>query len=432
LAERSGEIVQRNLTVSALIWAVLLLPALVGAPAAGVVIRQIESSVDHNHCTTRQFQHQTFSHDGVWFVFYSDGRDYRFQTSDDGGRSWRRADEPVDQAPNGSTSFDVLKIGDLVYISHVLYPLGRYDVRAPYARDPARRAEYTHEGRIKKGRLEGRAIRWLDDINPGFTPDYSNLVQDTAGYFWVFARESQQGVVYRSGTPHDIHQWTPKMVCIHTRGRHAMDAAVLDDGRLYVASVLTTEGKLCGNLYDGQTWGAKPATIADDMTSVAGDDRRLSLEFDPTIRRLHLVYVDGRSRMRYRCLDAPYGQENWQPGLSRPGFELAADVFTCALSVDTSRTPYDLVITYGLQRHAGKDKRERTGALYARRLSGQRWRGEPILVSQPGTIYNWYPNVNQGARHGLCVMYSRSVDETSLGKPLAVMVSVCPGSAFSD
>ena len=32
------------------------------------------------------------------------------------------------------------------------YPLGRYDVNAPYARDPARRGEYTHEGRIKKGR----------------------------------------------------------------------------------------------------------------------------------------------------------------------------------------------------------------------------------------------------------------------------------------
>ena len=38
----------------------------------------------------------------------------------------------------------------------------------------------------------------------------------------------------------------------------------------------------------------------------------------------------------------------------------------------------------------------------------------------------FYPNVNQDVREGLCVMYSRSVDEDDPGQPRAVMVSVVP------
>jgi len=394
-------------------------------PTSRVTTREIESFIDHNHCTTRQFQHMSFVHQGVWFVFYSDGKHFRYQTSDDRGKTWRRAEEPVAQAPNGSTSFDVLKIGDAVYVSHALYSLGRYDVNAPYAKDPKRRGEYRHEGRIKEGRIQARAIRWLSDVNPGFTPDYSNLVQDTAGYFWVFTRESEQGVAYRSREANDIAEWMPGTICIPARGRHALDAAALDGGKLFAASVLTTDGKLYGNLYDGQEWRRQAVLIADDLTTVAGDDRRLSLEFDPSRRRLHLLYVDAESRLRYRFLHSPYRSEDWRPALSSPGLELAADVFTCALSVDASRTPYDLVITYGLQKHVGKDKRERTGELYARRFHGTQWVGDALLVSGPGTRHNWYPNVNQDVSDGLCVMYSRSVDERRLGVPLAVMVSIC-------
>lgn len=224
--------------------------------------------------------------------------------------------------------------------------------------------------------------------------------------------------------PNDITQWIPESVCIPVKGRHAMDAAALDEGKLYAASILTTDGKLYGNLYDGQQWGQSPTLIADSVTKTAGDDRRLALEFDPTQKRLHLVYVDAQSTLRHRTLDAPYGLGNWSPSLAEPGRELAPNVFTCALCVDASREPYDLVITYGVEKHCGRDKRERTGELYARRFDGREWQGEPVLVSQPGTIHNWYPNVNQDASNGLCVMYSRSVNERHLGQPLAVMVGV--------
>ena len=392
---------------------------------ANVSICEIESWVNHNHCTTRQFQHMTFYHEGVWFVFYSDGKEFWYQTSQDDGRTWRRADKPVAPAPNGSSSHDVLKIGETVYISHAFYPLGRYDVTAPYARDPARRSEYRHEGRIKKGRIEGRKIRWLLDVNPGFTPDYSNIVQDAAGYFWVFTRESQRGVAYRSQKPNSIKQWLPESICTPVRGRHAMDAAALEDGQLYVVSMLTTDGRLYGNFYNGQQWAREPVLISDSTTDVAGDDRRLAVEFDTTHKRLHLIYVDRNNRLTYRWLDSPYRAEDWQPSLSQPGLEIATGVFTCALSVDTAQTPYGLMVTYGHQNHVGRDTRQRTGALYARRFDGRKWKGTATLLSQPGTIHNWYPSVNRDVSDGLCVMYSRSVDRIRLGKPLAVIVSLC-------
>lgn len=395
-------------------------------PTTRAVIREINAAVDHNHCTTRQFQHMSFFHEGVWFVFYSDGTDFCYQTSDDMGETWELAKEPIDQAPNGSSSFDVLKSGNKVYICHAFYPLGRYDVNAPYAKDSARRGEYLSEGRIKEGCIEGREIIWLSDINPGFSIDYSNIVQDSEGYFWVFARKSQQGIVYRSKIPNDIGGWLPGSICLPEKGRHAFNAEAMNDGEIYIVSMLTSDGKLYGNLYDGQTWGEEAVLIADDVTKVAGDDRRLSLEFDPFLKRLHLIYVDAESILRYRYLDAPYQHDNWQPGLSVDGLELATNIFTCALSMDKTRTPYGLVVTYGLEKHAGKDKRERTGELYTRRFDGQTWQGEEILMSQAGSIYYWYPNVNQDYSDGLCMMYSRSVNKSDLGKPLAVMVSIYP------
>jgi len=393
--------------------------------ASEPIIREICYSVDHNHCTTRQFQHMTFYHEGVWFVFYSDGRDFLYQASCDSGKTWQLAEKPVDKAPNGSSSFDVLKIGDTIYVSHAYYPLGRYDPDAPYAKNPTKSGEYKSEGRIKKGRIEGRTIQWLSDVNPGFTPGYSKILQDASGYFWVFTRKDQQGTAYRSLRSGDIGKWMPQTVCIPEIGGHALDAAALDDGKLYTASILTSDGKLYGNLYDGSEWGNKSVLIADNVTKTAGDDRRLSLEFDPTAKRLHLIYVDAENKLRYRCLDSPYRSEDWRPGLSKEGLELAENVFTCALSVDTSIFPYCLVITYGLEKYTGTDMRERLGEMYARRFEGGEWRGNAVLLSKPGTIHNWYPNVNRDARDGLCVMYSRSVDDEHVGSPLAVMVSVC-------
>lgn len=394
--------------------------------AASPTIRQLEAAVDHNHCTTRQFQHMSFRHEGVWFVFYSDGRNFRYQTSANGGQSWRPATNPVAPAPNGSTSFDVLKVGEEVFISHVHYPLGRYDPKAAYARDPKRRGEYRAEGRVKRGQIEGRNIRWREDVNPGFTPDYGNLVRDSAGDFWIFTRDSGLGVVYRSRDADDISRWSPKAVCLPVQGRHAMDAAALDEGRIFVATVLTTSGRLYGNLFDGTDWSDDPVLLAESMTTVAGDDRRVAMKFDEAAQKLHVIYVDAGNHLRHRLLRAPYQPGDWSPGLERPGRKLADKVFTCALSTDSSQPPPGLVETYGLEKRAGRDQRERTGEIHVQRFDGRDKLGAPLLVSQPRTELNWYPNVNSDARDGLCVMYSRSTKPARPQKPLAVMVSVVP------
>jgi hypothetical protein len=63
------------------------------------VIREIESAVDHNHCTTRQFQRMSFRHCRVWLVFYGDAESSQYQTSADDGKSWHRAEQPVAQTP---------------------------------------------------------------------------------------------------------------------------------------------------------------------------------------------------------------------------------------------------------------------------------------------------------------------------------------------
>ena len=104
-------------------------------------------------------------------------------------------------------------------------------MNAPFAKDRTRRNEYTPEGRVKKGRIEGREIHWLADIDPGFTPDYSNIVRDIDGYMCYFTRNNRLGTVYRSSKIDDISGWLPETVCIPVKGRHALDAAALDNGR---------------------------------------------------------------------------------------------------------------------------------------------------------------------------------------------------------
>ena len=95
----------------------------------------------------------------------------------------------------------------------------------------------------------------VDVVGLGFTPDYCNLVQDSDGYLWVFTREDQQGTAHRSSRPNAIDTWEPESICLPVKGRHALDAAALENGMLYVVSLLTTDGKLYGNLYDGRELG---------------------------------------------------------------------------------------------------------------------------------------------------------------------------------
>jgi len=98
---------------------------------------------------------------------------------------------------------------------------------------------------------------------------------------------------------------------------------------------------------------------------------------------------------------------------------LEKKVFTCALSIDTSTSPYGLKMLYGKLRYVGEDPRVRTGELYVRDFNGECWTGKPILVSEPNTIHNWYPNLNRDASRELCILYTKGLEI-----PLSIMVSV--------
>ena len=124
------------------------------------LIREIESSVDHNHCTTRQFQHKTFCHEGVWFVFYSDGKDFWYQTSQDGGQTWRRAAEPVAQDQTSTLPILTAAIGGLLGGTGIGWFMARRHtpIRRSFRRTGAGKAAYCRQcgGRLKPGDVHCR------------------------------------------------------------------------------------------------------------------------------------------------------------------------------------------------------------------------------------------------------------------------------------
>ena len=114
------------------------------------------------------------------------------------------------------------------------------------------------------------SCRRLQYDRPGFSPDYGNIVQDSAGYLWIFTRVDQQGTAHCSRKPNDIRACMQRSVCVPVKGRHALDAAALDKGRLYAVSLLTTDGRMYGTLYDGKKWGETPVLIAAGLTRATG------------------------------------------------------------------------------------------------------------------------------------------------------------------
>jgi len=76
---------------------------------------------------------------------------------------------------------------------------------------------------------------------------------------------------------------------------------------------------------------------------------------------------------------------------------------TVVLSLDTSSKPAQVYL-FGKTIREGKDKRKTYGELYIQHLSAGTW-SEPVLVSEPRTVENWYPNMNQGLRYGIGILY---------------------------
>jgi len=64
-------------------------------------------------------------------------------------------------------------------------------------------------------------------------------------------------------------------------------------------------GRLYGNLFNGEKWGAVETEIATKMSTWAGTDRRMCAVFDATANVIHLAYVNGEGNLFYRKARPP-------------------------------------------------------------------------------------------------------------------------------
>jgi len=138
---------------------------------------------------------------------------------------------------------------------------------------------------------------------------------------------------------------------------------------------------------------------------VRGDDKRMAAQFDPLMKKVHVIYVDENRVLRHRTLSKPYRLDNWTPPLSEEG-EVVEDapVFCGVLSIDISTKPARLFAVYGKTRFKGRDPRSEMGQLYLKAYDGIRW-GQPLLLSKPDAKRDWYPTISNVADSYIGVMY---------------------------
>jgi len=180
----------------------------------------------------------------------------------------------------------------------------------------------------------------------------------------------------------------------------------LEDGKSYVIGMLSVDGlgKLYGNLFDGEKWAESDTLLAENMSTVRGTDKRMSAVWDSNAKVIHLSFVDHDSQLWYRTCKSPYRPEDWSEPIKLKPFK----VFTNVMSLDTSKTPTHLWLLYGKTVFEHRDPRWQSGELYLTTFDGEFW-GEPILVSEPGTKYNWYPNMNEDVSKGIGVLYLKGM-----------------------
>ena len=140
---------------------------------------------------------------------------------------------------------------------------------------------------------------------------------------------------------------------------------------------------------------------------------------------IHLAYVDGDGDLFYRNVKAPYGADDWSEPLQLQTFK----AFTVVLSLYTSYQPNHVYALFGKTLFEdSKDLRNTHGALYLQRFDGQSW-SEPVLVSEPDTEDNWYPNMNADVRHGAGIVYLKESHRTRPGdKPLLDIMFASTGA----
>ena len=369
------------------------------------------------HSTTRGTIRLVFPRDGGWLVFHGDPNTYHF--SED-GETWTAA-----EAPQASRSH--LIEGDTIHTFYTVLV------------EPA--PAWVFDSFVCRGTVSGQSIRWDAphrlDTRLSYYPD---LKRDSEGHFTMTGRaviRNEEGEVVgtevlwkRSLRPNDISEWGPDVRCMgHTgavftpgdeswkvTGSTVHENLALEDGKSYVLSMMTVDGvgKLYGNLFDGRSWGEQDAELAAGMSAWAGTDRRMCAGFDKEAKVIHLAYVDAEGGLWYRSAGTPYGVDDWSEPVKLQPFK----TFTTVLSLDTSHQPAHVYVLFGKTLFEDKgDLRNTYGAFYLQRFDGRAW-AEPVLVSDPQTGDNWFPNMNADVRDGIGVLYLKGTGaKPPVGKP---------------
>jgi len=372
------------------------------------------------HATTRGTIRLVFPHRGRWLVFRGGPDTYHF--SKDGG-TWTAT-----EAPQASRSH--LLRGDTIYTFYTVLV------------EPA--PKWVFDKFVCRGTISAKGITWGKPkklkTRVSYYPD---IRQDTEGYFTMTGRcaalNKKRDVVgtevlwKRSTRPGDFLAWGPDVRSINhvgdsrvdkswtTVGSTAHENLTLEDGKSYVFGMMTVAGvgKLYGNLFDGKTWGAEDTELATGMSTCAGTDRRMCAAFDAGAKVIHLACVDAAGGLWYRRAGTPYGPEDW----SKPKRLQRFRTFTAVLSLDTSQRPAHVYVLFGKTLFEDKrDLRNTYGSLHLQRFDGEAW-SKPVLVSEPDTKDNWYPNMNEDVRRGIGILYLRGSGRTRPGKtpPLDIL-----------
>jgi len=363
------------------------------------------------HSTTRGTIRLVHAHRGKWLVFHGNPDMYHFSSD---GIHW--------------TENEITEFGSRSYMIHgdTIYSFANVDIDPDPAVSKGVKLTYIDK-RVKttyKGTIQGEVIDWGKPRQiPHLTLSYyEDLQQDSTGHFTVSGRMPHFGddgklksttiEWARSLNPDDITAWGPQQQII----QHASDMKSsevhenipLEDGRSYVIGMLSVkgQGRLYGNLFDGEKWGTTETLLAENMSTVRGTDKRMSAVWDPQAKVIHLSYVDHDSQIWYRTCKSPYRSEDWSEPIKLKPFK----VFTNVMSLDTSKTPAHLYLVYGKTMFEHPDPRWQSGELYLTKFDGKTW-SEPVLISEPGTKYNWYPNMNEDISKGIGVLYLKGVPE---------------------
>ena len=363
------------------------------------------------HTTTRGTIRLVFVHQGKWLVFH--GGPNRIHFSHDGVH-W--------------TGQEISQFGARNHLirGDTIYSFAHIDV----APDPEKRDMVAA---TFQGTLRGETIEWgephrVPHLTLGY---YEDLQQDGTGRFTVSGRVMHfddagkvTGITIewaRSLHPNDITAWGPQQQVIHQvsdmKSSEVHENIPLEEGKSYVIGMLSVngQGRLYGNLFDlpadqasaqagGEEWGEEDVWLAENMSTVRGTDKRMSAVWDPRAKVIHLSYVDHDSQLWVRTCQRPYRPEDWSEPIKLKPFK----VFTNVMSLDTTKTPAHLWLLYGKTLFEHPDPRWQSGELYLTKFDGESWR-ESVLVSEPGTKYNWYPNMNEDVSKGIGVLYLKGM-----------------------